>query len=90
MERCSVGGDALRPDAPVWVQEARRIAKGGKNSYLSPAAQKRKMATRLTVQNGLTTTRITIPIISTVGTSLTMRQCREGRVLASRANILTA
>src|ERR1700759_5078673 len=35
--------------------------------------------------NGLTTTRITIRITSTNGTSLIMRQKRVGRVLASRA-----
>ncbi len=40
-------------------------------------------------QNGLTITRMTIPIISSVGSSLTIRQCRAGFVLRSSPNART-
>ena len=40
-------------------------------------------------QNGLTTARMTTPIISSVGTSFTMRQYRCGFVLASAAKRFT-
>ncbi len=41
-------------------------------------------------QNGLTTTRMTMAIISTVGISLTIRQCRAGFVFRSSAKRRTA
>lgn len=41
-------------------------------------------------QNGFTITRMTMPIISSVGASLTIRQCRVGLVLRSSAKALTA
>ena len=50
---------------------------------IGPVGSTLKGRARVFVQNGFTTTSTTIPIINTVGTSLTTRKYRDVRRLAS-------
>ena len=65
---------------PVWDRNARHPpAWGGISQYRKESSRRSasspnaELTCRLALQNGLTITRITMPIISRVGTSLIMR-----------------
>jgi len=61
-------------------------ARRGESRYIQTGRTKSKLVSG---QKGFTTTRTTITIISTVGTSLTIRQCRADLVFLSCAKART-